>query len=387
MATAKPKLSDKDKEDYVKLRIGETNTNMQGCLMKIIDYQNAMNITIQFQDEYKEIKNTRYERFKNGRIINSKLPNPKRKSKIGEEILNNQGCLMKIIGEYFCNSSKIKIEFQDKYNGIVIGEYGNFKKGMIENPNYRLYKIGETSTTTEGYTIKIINISEIKREYLVEFQDKYMAKKSVQYDTFLKGNVKNPYFKSVFGVGMTGEVSTIDKNKNTKISYRIWKLMLERCYDKKCLLKNPSYSSCSVCDEWLRYDNFEKWYDKNYYNCKGEKTHIDKDILYKDNKIYSPNTCIFVPSILNINFKNYNNNCIEKNGLYLVSIKSKIVNFNFKKYYLTENDAIFNKSIKRIELQELILNHYMNYIPSDVYNSILKAIQNRKESLISGTTI
>ena len=53
-----------------------------------------------------------------------------------------------------------------------------------------------------------------------------------------------------------------------------------------------------MCDEWLTFSNFEKWFsdpDNGYF----ERYHLDKDILVKGNKIYSPNTCCFVPQEIN----------------------------------------------------------------------------------------
>lgn len=68
------------------------------------------------------------------------------------------------------------------------------------------------------------------------------------------------------------------------------------------MTKMATYKDCSVCDEWLCYANFEKWYDDNYYEVNNEEMNLDKDILVKENKIYSPNTCIFVPQRINALF-------------------------------------------------------------------------------------
>lgn len=78
-------------------------------------------------------------------------------------------------------------------------------------------------------------------------------------------------------------------------SYKCWRRMIRRCYSPKFRAKHQSYLDCIVCEEWLMFSNFEKWFDKNY--VKGY--HLDKDILVKGNKIYSPDTCCFVPRIIN----------------------------------------------------------------------------------------
>lgn len=38
---------------------------------------------------------------------------------------------------------------------------------------------------------------------------------------------------------------------------------------------------------------------ENYYEVDGERMELDKDILIKHNKIYSADTCIFVPQTIN----------------------------------------------------------------------------------------
>ena len=71
--------------------------------------------------------------------------------------------------------------------------------------------------------------------------------------------------------------------------------MLERCYSPKLHAKEPTYIGCTVCPEWHYLSNFKRWFDNNYV----EGYHLDKDILVKGNKIYSPETCCFVPKEIN----------------------------------------------------------------------------------------
>ena len=55
-------------------RFGEESLNNQGCLMKIVEYNNAHDIIVEFQDEYKtKIKTTYYE-FETGKITNPYFP-------------------------------------------------------------------------------------------------------------------------------------------------------------------------------------------------------------------------------------------------------------------------------------------------------------------------
>ena len=86
----------------------------------------------------------------------------------------------------------------------------------------------------------------------------------------------------------------------TSESYLRWHDMLHRCYNDKFHERQPQYKECSVCEEWLNYSNFKLWYDKNKY---GEaQLDLDKDILFKENKIYDPAHVVFVPHEINTLF-------------------------------------------------------------------------------------
>lgn len=96
----------------------------------------------------------------------------------------------------------------------------------------------------------------------------------------------------VFGFG----VNDLDGVSRTEIAYCTWTSMLRRCYSSKYHIEKPTYMRCTVCSEWLLLSNFKKWFDLNYV----EGFQLDKDILITGNKLYSPDTCCFVPHYLNI---------------------------------------------------------------------------------------
>lgn len=108
--------------------------------------------------------------------------------------------------------------------------------------------------------------------------------------------MKDVFKKSVHGVGFIGfgVHKTTIKNKATK-SYITWKNMMYRCYGGKRLKMFPSYLNCFVCEEWHNFQNFAEWYSENYI----EGFHMDKDLLFKNNNVYSPNTCVFIPQEIN----------------------------------------------------------------------------------------
>lgn len=91
-----------------------------------------------------------------------------------------------------------------------------------------------------------------------------------------------------------GNFKATETSKDFKI-YVIWRGIIQRCYSKTAYIKSPTYINCTICEEWLNYQVFAKWFEENY--IKGY--HLDKDILFKGNKLYSPETCCFVPSCIN----------------------------------------------------------------------------------------
>lgn len=103
----------------------------------------------------------------------------------------------------------------------------------------------------------------------------------------------------VYNVGYMGNgkyKSCINGVEQT--SYSKWRDMFDRCYSNN--KKSDTYKDCFVCEEWHNYQNFAKWYEENLWDAKF--TFLDKDILFKGNKIYSPDTCIFVNNRINTLF-------------------------------------------------------------------------------------
>lgn len=113
------------------------------------------------------------------------------------------------------------------------------------------------------------------------------------------GRVLNPFSPRVYGVGYLG-VGDYDSDDD---SYSQWKDMLKRCYCEKHKSKHTSYEDVTVCEEWLNFQNFAKWcHSQEFFQSKdddGRFYRLDKDILIKGNKTYSPETCCFVPMRIN----------------------------------------------------------------------------------------
>ena len=97
--------------------------------------------------------------------------------------------------------------------------------------------------------------------------------------------------------------------------YNLKNNMKTRCYNANYHKVRPDYKDCAICDEWLDdKKSFYEWVDHNFYEIEGEPTvELDKDILVPGNKVYSPDTCIFVPKRINDLFVHIHGR--KKNGL------------------------------------------------------------------------
>lgn len=115
---------------------------------------------------------------------------------------------------------------------------------------------------------------------------------------FLNVGKMNTKRKIIYGVAHNDYAGSIKENGRHIRAYRSWISMLSRCYGKSELENRPTYKGCQVCKEWLYFSNFKKWFDdpNNWYQ---DGYCLDKDILVNGNKIYSPETCSFVPNEIN----------------------------------------------------------------------------------------
>ena len=206
-------------------------------------------------------------------------------------------------------------------NQVKVSRNKERKQSFAKVANERL---GQTRINNQGevmFIVEYINAHDIT----VQFKKTSELVKT-DYKNFIKGSVKSHFTASVYGVGITGLQPTRDENGEQLNSYKCWCEMLRRCYSSKLQEKYQTYIGCSVCDDWLFYPNFKNWYDKSYYEIDGKTSQLDKDILVKGNKIYSAETCIFVPQFINKLFTKRQNGRGELPiGVYYDKTKKKYV--------------------------------------------------------------
>lgn len=110
----------------------------------------------------------------------------------------------------------------------------------------------------------------------------------------------------VAGVGFKGtKYSAKIDGKHTE-EYRVWRDMLQRCYAETSSGRNKTYKSCTVSENFKSFEYFHEWCQKQIgFGNKDENGRswcLDKDILLQGNKVYSEDTCVFIPNKINCLF-------------------------------------------------------------------------------------
>lgn len=138
-------------------------------------------------------------------------------------------------------------------------------------------------------------------DIVVQFNDNFKSKVHTKMCHFNSGNIRNPYAPNVYGKGCIGEKYQSKINGKDTKEYKEWHSMLMRCFDDKLKNYRKTYENVTCCKEWLLFDNFYEWIHQqiNFENLKDISWAVDKDIIYKGNKIYSPKTCCIVPEYVN----------------------------------------------------------------------------------------
>ena len=173
--------------------------------------------------------------------------------------------------------------------------------------------------------------------------------------------------ESVYGVAVNDAPFIISAFVNGRYqkhpAYSQWKSMIARCYSEKEKAKSVTYEECTLDPEWLSFMNFYGFW-KNKYKYLYQ---VDKDILFVNNKLYSPTKCTMVPCWVNtiIGEKNKKSNLPigvvwnKNRGKFIAQITTGR-NYKGIGYYddpVSANHAWFKEKIK-----------YLNKMKSDLDN-------------------
>ena len=160
--------------------------------------------------------------------------------------------------------------------------------------------------------------------------------------------------------------------KKKKLSSTYWN-MRARCYSEDYQKRNPKYVGCTVCPEWMdNKQTFYDWMKENYYTVDDDQMDLDKDILVKGNKIYSPDTCIFVPHVINSYFENLTRKPVYLSTIGKYRMDIWIENRNISLGYFDSEEEAKMEFIKHKEAAILAkADMYKNKIPKELYDAMI----------------
>ena len=216
----------------------------------------------------------------------------------------------------------------------------------------------------------------------------------VQYSCAQKGAVKDPYkpLKSGLVVGIPKKLYPEHIMKNL---YSKWKGIGDRCYCKdSTAYKYYGAKGVKVCKEWLLFETFietihlVEGFDK--YLSNPSEYEIDKDIKQQNTvqKIYSPQTCMFVHHRMNMcqainsRSKNYYfgvtltangmNYRVTLDNKYIGTFSNNIAAANAYNYFATK----YNLPVLLNNVQYMAVEEWSSYYTK--YKEMCRIVQ-RKE--------
>ena len=192
--------------------LGKVFVNNQGLKMKVIEYKNNNDVTVEFEDG--ALRKAALINLKNGCV---RHPNNLRKTSdeyLGKVFVNNQGLKMKVI-EYK-NNSDVTVVFEDG----VIRKVGlsNLKNGSVRHPN-NLRKtndeyLGKVYTNNQGLKMRIIEYKNA-HDVTVEFEDG--ATRKTRIAAVIVGSVRHPSNKRKSEEDYLGNVYLNNKGFKMKV--------------------------------------------------------------------------------------------------------------------------------------------------------------------------
>ena len=160
--------------------------------------------------------------------------------------------------------------------------------------------VGKVCKSLNSGDFKVLKYNDKKNVEIQFLKTGY--RKVAEMKEVRNGSIKDQYAPSVYGVGVTGTKCPTKVNGRNIKEYDLWCSMLGRCYSDKSKKKHPTYEGCEVSDNFKSYEYFYEWCHSQIgfdNDGNGNPFHLDKDLLIKGNKVYSEDSCVFIPAEIN----------------------------------------------------------------------------------------
>lgn len=265
-------------------KVGDRFQNNQGNWYTVVEIKRCDNIIVEF-DEDKFRKKTTKQYIESGRV-------PLPKIRVGQWHKDKLGNTVQVVS--IDGSNKVTFRWEDGYERVCQSSVIHLNTLMREEDSRRLnpsFKVGDTGYLKDDTMWEIIeyhNYSKIKVKILTD----PAWETTVNGGNLVSGSIKNRGKPSLFGVGILGDVEV----NCYDMSYKSWTGMIKRVYNPHTEQMAITYKDCTVVNDWLRFENYLKWFEQQKVQPKWQ---LDKDLLVPGNKIYGPDTCIFLPREIN----------------------------------------------------------------------------------------
>ena len=218
--------------------------------------------------------------------------------------------------------------------------------------------IGTIHNTTISGQLEILTAPTKQRVDVRFLNTGYIT--SANLYNVLRGTVRDKLMPTVYGVGVLGEKYPAKLNGLMQKEYSLWSNMLKRCYDPKEHARYPGYIGCTVSDNFRYYEYFYEWCH-NQIGFNNSSWHLDKDLLFKGNKVYSEDTCVFLPAEINTSLTSANTIRGElpigvqhsQSGNYISAYNLGGIHYHGGTFYTIEDAFFHYKQAKEQYLQHL----------------------------------
>ena len=228
---------------------------------------------------------------------------------------------------------------------------------VLSSTNYGDFKI-----------IKYVSAKEVLVKFLKTGTEVWCTRKNA-----FDGHVKDKYFPTICGVGYYGNALPILSCPKIERAYSVWFKMLSRCYDAR-IKQAKNYGDCSVSENFTSFEYFLSWY-LSQVGSDQNNWQLDKDLLYKGNRVYSEDTCCIVPHEINNLIRRYTKNSSTCKG---VDYNTKLGKFSARVLgkhlglFATEIEAFqAYKEAKETYIKE-VANKWKDQIDVRVYEALMK---------------
>lgn len=229
------------------------------------------------------------------------------------------------------------------------------------------YAFGTQFITKSSGVCTVIKY-ENSRSIYVMFEDGTVTR--VSGGNLCSGSVSNPNRPTVFGFG----INDVEIKDYTDKRYVLWHSIIRRSYSEVYHKNKPTYKDVSVCENWKYLSNFIRDVEQmpNFDMALSENWELDKDLLGGDKRLYSKDTCCFLPRELNTLFNRESSKGLKTGVSYNKRLGKFVSSINKGRgskhigVYLTEDEAHYSYcKEKQKHLDSLILK-YEDKLPDNV---------------------